>query len=55
MSDESPLERVCREARERDERILADPESYTREEVEAARLATYQRERLDPRDILRYG
>lgn len=52
---ESPLDRICREAREREAAIIANPERYTRAEVEAARLSAFQRERLQVRDILRYG
>lgn len=51
---ESPLERICREARERDDQIIASPERYTRDEVDAAKLRVYQRERLSVASILRY-
>ena len=51
---DSPLERICRRARERDEDIIAHPERYTRDEVDAAKLSIYQRERLSVASILRY-
>lgn len=51
---ESPLERICRQAREHDEAVLTNPQNYSRAEVEAARLRTFQRERLHVRDVLRY-
>lgn len=54
-SDESPLERICREAKERRETILAHPERYTRAEVDEAKRDAYQSARLNVADILRYG
>ena len=54
MNTESPLEAICRRAREHREAILADPDSYSREEVERAKLDAYQSARLSPASILRY-
>jgi hypothetical protein len=54
MTTESPLERVCREAREREDAILSSPNDYSPAEVQAAHLAVYQRERLALADILRH-
>lgn len=52
---ESPLERICRQAVEHDAIVLANPENFTRDQVERAQLATFQRERLSVASILRYG
>lgn len=52
---ESPLDRICRMARERDARIVANPEQYTSEEVALAQNAIYQRTMLNPAAVMRYG
>lgn len=51
---ESPLDRICREVRERDAQIVANPSQYTTTEVQAAQLAEYQRARLSIASTLRY-
>lgn len=51
---ESPLARICRQARERRARVLAHPDLFTREEVERASLAAYQDARISIASTLRY-
>lgn len=52
---ESPLERICRQARERRAYVIAHPEEFTAEEVALAQNAEYQHQMLEPAAILRYG
>lgn len=52
---ESPLARICREAREHRTYVVAHPDEFTTEEVQLAKLAIYQAERLEVAAILRYG
>jgi hypothetical protein len=51
---DSPLERICRAAEAHDEAVLASPGAYTRKEVQAAKLSSYQRSMLVPAAIFRY-
>ncbi len=52
---ESELDRICRESRERDARIIANPDGHDREAVAMAKLRAYQRSMLVPAAIFRYG
>ncbi len=50
----SPLQRICRAAREREAYVLANPDEFSTEDVDRARLSAYQRERLSLASTLRY-
>jgi hypothetical protein len=52
---ESPLDRICRESRERDERIVANPSAHPADDVAMAKNRIYQRTMLCPAAVLRYG
>jgi hypothetical protein len=51
---ESPLERICRQAREHDHYVVAHPGEFTVDEVNSSKLRIYQRERLSIASTLRY-
>jgi hypothetical protein len=51
---ESPLERICRQAREHRAYVVAHPNEFTTREVEEAQRSTYQSERLSLAATLRY-
>lgn len=52
---ESPLEAICRAARERDETIVANPSAHTPDEVAEAQRRQYDRVMLTPAAVLRYS
>jgi ABC-type multidrug transport system fused ATPase/permease subunit len=54
MTHETPLERICREAAEHEQYVLAHPDEFSTDEVERAALSAYQRERLSIASTLRY-
>lgn len=49
------IQQIVREAHEHDDYVVAHPDEFTRQQVDAAKLNIFQRERLQVRDILRYG
>lgn len=51
---ESPLEAICRRARERDAEIIANPSAYTADEVACAANRQHDRIMLTPAAVLRY-
>jgi hypothetical protein len=55
MAAESPLEAICRRAREHDAEVIAHPDRFSADEVARAKLAEYHRTMLEPAAILRYG
>ena len=52
---ESPLEAICRQARERDAEIVANPGDHTPDAVAEAQRRQYDRVMLTPAAVLRYG
>lgn len=52
---ESPLDRICRQARERDAEILANPDRHDGQTVADAKLRAHHRTMLTPAAVLRYG
>lgn len=52
---ETDVERICRQVRERNAHIIANPSQYTKDQVDAAKLDEYQDSMLQVRDILRYS
>lgn len=54
MATESPLDRICREAQEHNDYVLAHPAEFTTQEVQDAQLTAYQNSRLSLASTLRY-